>query len=73
MDTAVVMAKKKTGPAARAPEDQRDSLIAIRCRAEYKEWVSRFAKKLRVNPTNLIDMALAQMAERAGFGEPPER
>lgn len=66
------MAKKK-GRKPLVSEELRDSNIIVRCRASYKEWLARFAKKERSNPTYLVDQALAELAKARGFEEPPER
>jgi hypothetical protein len=65
------VAKKKVSKPA--GEEQREDLIALRCRSEYKAWVVRFAKREYSNPTLLIERALAELAKVAGFEPPPER
>jgi hypothetical protein len=49
------------------------ALIALKCRQEFKDWVSEFARKLRTTPSQLVDRALTKLAEVEGFKEPPER
>jgi hypothetical protein len=63
---------KKTGPKPK-PEGPREALIALKCRQEFKDWVSEFARKLRTTPSQLVDRALTKLAEVEGFKEPPER
>jgi hypothetical protein len=73
MGVASPMAKKKkTGPKPK-PEGTREELIALKCRSDFKDWVSEFARKLRTNPSQLIDRALTKLAQTEGFREPPER
>jgi hypothetical protein len=50
-----------------------EPLIAVKCRKEFKDWVSEFARKLRTTPSQLIDRALAKLAENERFKEPPAR
>jgi hypothetical protein len=76
MSTATQMAKerkKKPGPKPQPPSEQREDLIAVRCRSVYKEWLQRFAEMERSTPTNLIDKALADLAQSRGFEPPPRR
>lgn len=51
----------------------RDALIAIKCYSAYKRWVEDFARKERIGPTQLIDIALMKLAEAHGFEPPPDR
>jgi hypothetical protein len=44
-------------------EGLRDSLIAFRCRAEYKEWALALAEELRLNPTDALDASLVELAK----------
>jgi hypothetical protein len=60
---AEVSVKKGTQPNA----------ITIRGSQEWKDWLERFALKLRSKPTSVIDRALAKLAEQEGFAEPPQR
>jgi hypothetical protein len=76
MTTNTAMAKKpkkKTGPKPATPGVQREEIVAVRCREVWKDWLQRFAGKERSTPTNLIDKALADLAVKLGFEEPPER
>ena len=63
---------KKRGPKPSA-EGPREALIALKCRQEYKDWVSRLARKHRTTPSHIIDVALVKFAEADGFEPPPER
>jgi hypothetical protein len=60
-------AKKKpgTGPEMLAK--------GVRMTREYSDWLERLASKERMSVSTLIDRALADYAERAGFEAPPER
>jgi hypothetical protein len=69
METTLAMAKKKKLDNG----EQRDSLIAIRCRSTYKAWVESFARSERITPTSLVDIALVELAKTKGFEPPPER
>lgn len=51
----------------------RDGLIAVKCWRIYKDWVERFAKRRRTTPSQLIDIALLNLAEADGFEPPPDR
>ncbi|MGO9923896.1 MAG: hypothetical protein ACLQIB_55510 [Isosphaeraceae bacterium] len=72
------MARKqavKAGPArpgAKGTSTQPNA-ITIRGSAEWKQWLERFAAKMRLKPTAMIDMALAKLAEQERFAEPPPR
>jgi hypothetical protein len=72
LTTTSIMTRKKPGPKPN-PEGPREDLIAIKCRSEYKTWVKSMAKKRRVTPSQLVDIALARMAEQDGDEPPPER
>lgn len=63
---------RKTGPKPSA-EGPRASLIAMKCRQPYKEWVNKFAENERINPASLIDLALMEYAKLKGFKAPPKR
>lgn len=71
MEAVGVMAKK-TGPKPN-PEGARTALIAVKCRPIYKAWIVQLAKKRRVTPSQLVDIALAKLAELDGEEPPPER
>lgn len=71
--SADTMARKRLIDGRTKDEEPREELIAVRCTASYKRWVVAFAKKLRTNPTLLVDQALFQLAKQHGFEEPPER
>jgi hypothetical protein len=68
----IAVAKKKTGPKPKV-EGVREVLIGVKCRRSYKEWVERFARKRRTTPSQLIDVALMDLARADGFEPPPER
>ena len=71
MGKSLAMAKKR-GPAPK-PDERRESSMAFRCKADYKDWVIRLARKHRMTPSQLIDAALVRFAEAADFEAPPER
>jgi hypothetical protein len=56
-----------------ASKGTQPNAITIRGSAEWKEWLDRFASKMRVKPTAIIDLALAKLAEQERFAEPPPR
>lgn len=75
MDLVMAKAKpkaSKTGPKPN-PEGAREDLIAIKCRAPYKAWVVKLGKSHRMTVTQIIDLALVQLAQQEGFEAPPER
>jgi hypothetical protein len=68
------MARKNSKAASPPPGDeQREELIAVRCKASYKKWLVRFAKSERTTPSHLVDQGLMQLAKLRGFDLPPER
>jgi hypothetical protein len=69
---SLVVARKKTGPKP-TPNGPRTALIAMKCRQPYKDWVLRYAKHRRTTPSQLIDLALVDMARADEFELPPER
>jgi len=76
MTTGSTMAKKRTnkpGPKPAAPGEQREDIVAVRCRTVWKEWLQEFADRERSTPTALIDQALAESAAKRAFREPPKR
>lgn len=74
MGARLAVAKKQNKPGPKpGQQGTRDTLIAVKCRKEFKDWVIRFAESRRVAPSQLIDIALAQMAEADKFEPPPKR
>ena len=78
MDAGALMTMaKKQAPRAGRPKaaegEQRDSLIAFRCRAEYKEWALALAEELRLSPTDALDAGLVELAKKMGFKKAPRR
>lgn len=47
--------------------------FSIRGSQEWREWLVRFAEHHRTNPTQAIDLALAEFAKRSKFEPPPKR
>jgi hypothetical protein len=78
MDAGAVMtmAKKqspKPGRPKAAEGEQRDELIAFRCRSEYKVWALELAGELRLSPTDTLDAGLVELAKKIGFRKAPKR
>jgi hypothetical protein len=86
MQLMTIMPKKK--PKARGPKgppkekqpehqppaiEHRESILAIRCRPDFKGWAADFAKAERVTLTILVELGLVELAKRRGFRLPPER
>jgi hypothetical protein len=69
-DVAKTRAAKTKAPAGGGTQP---NAITIRGSAEWKDWLDRFAAKMRVKPTAIIDLALAKLAEQERFPEPPPR
>ena len=67
-DDAVAKKAARMGPRGTEPY-----AITIRGSAEWKEWLDRFADKMRLKPTSNIDLALAELAHQIRFREPPPR
>jgi hypothetical protein len=72
MSSGSTMAKKSRKKPD-TPAEQREDIVAVRCKSAWKDWLQRFASKERSTPTNLIDKALADLAAKLGFEEPPDR
>lgn len=67
------MAKAKSGSPKKQP-DPGPKTIGVRATAEYAEWLERLAKHYRTTVAGVIDRALAEWTEAAGYPErPPER
>jgi hypothetical protein len=75
VSTGSLMAKKrvKPGPKPAPPGEQRDEIVAVRCRSDWKDWLQAFAERERSTPTTLIDQALADLAAKRAFRGPPKR
>jgi hypothetical protein len=63
----------KRGPKPRPAEERRDTNLIVGCRADWKEWVHRFARSERTTPASLADQGLAALALLRGFDVPPVR
>lgn len=50
-----------------------NNILSIRGTPEWRAWLERFAARCRVTPTALLDLAVAEKAERDGFESPPAR
>jgi hypothetical protein len=78
------MARTKSGK-AKAPDPSppepmpaptkgaKNNILSIRGTPEWRGWLERFASKSRVTPTALLDLAVAEKAQRDGFEPPPPR
>jgi hypothetical protein len=64
---------KKRGPKPRPAGERRDSSLIVGCRTVWKDWVTRFSKKERTDPSHLVDQGLAELARVRGFDVPPDR
>lgn len=64
------MAKKK---ATAKSKNVTPSAVLVRGGTQWREWLSDYATKKRTSKVGLIDLALAEMAERDGFRSPPPR
>jgi hypothetical protein len=51
----------------------KNNILSIRGTPEWRAWLERFASKSRVTPTAMLDLAVAEKAERDGFEPPPPR
>lgn len=49
------------------------NVVSMRGTPEWREWLGRLSEKCRATPSGLIDRALAELAKREGFEEPPRR
>jgi hypothetical protein len=62
------MAKKKPRPEESGP---RQTILNIKGRLAWKEWLERLAKHNRETTSAAVDHALAMYAKATGFTEPP--
>jgi hypothetical protein len=71
------MAKKKTpepGGKGKAEASKiRETILSLKGSPEWSQWLGDLSTKLRTTKAGIIDRALAELAERNGFREPPER
>jgi predicted transcriptional regulator len=67
------MAKKKSGGPKPKPQGPLPNVVSMRGQPEWREWLGRLAEKCRATPSGVIDRALAELAKREGFEEPPPR
>jgi hypothetical protein len=49
------------------------SVIGMRGTPQWRAWLGRLAEHCRATPSATIDRALAELARREGFEEPPKR
>jgi hypothetical protein len=71
-ETAVAPSPKKKTAAAPKGGTQ-PNVLTMRGSVEWKDWLDRFAARMRTKPTALLDLALAKLAEQERFPEPPPR
>jgi hypothetical protein len=69
----VVGKQRESKKAPVAPKGTQPNAITMRGSAEWKDWLDRFAARMRSKPTAIIDLALAKLAEQERFPEPPPR
>jgi hypothetical protein len=72
------MAKKKSAsvPVVEAKAETskiRETILSLKGSPEWSQWLGDLSTKLRSTKAGIIDRALAELAERNGFREPPER
>lgn len=70
MGVATVSKKKRQESQG---EEQRDALIAVRCRPSFKRWLEGFSRQERITPSQLVELGLVSLARERGYEEPPER
>lgn len=49
------------------------NVVSMRGTPQWKAWLDRLALHCRATPSALIDRALAELARREGFEDPPPR
>jgi hypothetical protein len=62
------MAKPKAKPAG---ENLRPTVVTIKGRQEWREWLDRAARFCRTDVAKLVDAALVEYLKQRGFDEPP--
>jgi hypothetical protein len=68
------MAQKRAKPGPKPkPQGALPNVVSMRGRPEWRDWLGRLAEKCRATPSALIDRALAELAKREEFEEPPPR
>ena len=55
------------------PRKARETILSLKGTPEWSQWLGELSAKLRTTKAGMIDRALAELAERHGFREPPER
>jgi hypothetical protein len=77
MNTVATMAKKKAAPKKPEPEPEpgpRRAVFQMKGTDEWKGWLNRLAKHLRMPTSSIVDNALVEYAKARGFTEEaPER
>lgn len=69
-----IMAKKKSAsPVVKPKPAPLPNVVSMRGRTEWREWLTGLAEKCRTTPSSTIDRALAELAERVDYPEPPPR
>ena len=59
--------------AVEAMEPAKSNVMSIRGKPEWRDWLMKFAQHCRTDAVGAIDRALAEMAMREGFADPPPR
>jgi hypothetical protein len=67
------MAKKKAPEPKPDAGKVRETILSLKGSPEWSQWLGDLATKFRTTKAGIIDRALAELAERNGFREPPER
>ena len=66
------MVRPAKGPKL-AEKTQRATLVTIRGRPKWRDWVERAAAFCRTDVSKLVDAALIEYLKQRGFGEPAPR
>ena len=65
--------KRSRGRPPADPESARRFNVHIRSSEAWRAWLTELAERERTSTTGLIDRALAELARRVDFREPPPR
>lgn len=69
------MAAKKAGEAdgAKGLDPDEGVILSIKCRREWREWVTALARAERATVATLVDQMLTRRAKGRGLPDPPSR
>jgi hypothetical protein len=75
MVPAVAEPKKPKGRPGPKPDPSKvqTTLVTIRCRPGWRDWLTRFAASKGLDMSDLADEALLRLARDEGFEMPPKR